>query len=81
MSVMNTEYDAILSQVRRWPTDKRIALLEDVLHTLAPIAERKNARPKDTFSKALGLLRRSDTVPTDVQIDEMIAKRRLEKYG
>ena len=43
ISAINKEYDTILSQVRRWPVDKRIALLEDVLHTLAPTEERENA--------------------------------------
>ncbi len=65
--------------MRRWPVDKRIALLEDVLHTLAPTEEREIARPKDTFSKALGLLRGSEAAPLDDEIEAMIAERRMEK--
>ena len=81
MSAINKEYDTILSQVRRWPVDKRIAFLEDVLHTLVPTEARENARPKDTFSKALGLLRSSNTAPTDDEINVMIAEHQVEKYG
>ena len=78
---MNTEYNTILSQVRRWPAEKRIALVEDVLRTLVPVEEKEDAHPKDTFSKALGLLSRHGKAPTDAEIKTMLAKRRLEKYG
>ena len=78
---MNSEYDTILSQVRRWPVNKRLALLEDVLQTLVPAIEKEVTRPKDTLSNALGLLRRSDTVPTDDEVESWLAHHRLEKYG
>ena len=81
MSATNTEYNAILSQVRRWPIDKKIALLEDVLHTLVPAEQQEVARPKDTFTKALGLLQSDGNPPTDDEIAMMRAQRRLEKYG
>ena len=81
MNAMNTEYNTILSQVRRWPTDKKIALVEDVLHTLVPIEQPKDAQPKDTLSMALGLLQSEKKAPTDDEIDAMLAQRRLEKYG
>ncbi len=78
---MNTEYHIILSQVRRWPVEKRIALLEDVLRTLVPGEDQTLVRSKDTFSKALGLLRTEKTTPTDEEVDAMLAEHRLEKYG
>jgi hypothetical protein len=81
MNAMNTEYNTILSQVRRWPTDKKIALVEDVLHTLVPIEQPKDAQSKDTLSMALGLLQSEKEAPTNDEIDEMLAQRRLEKYG
>jgi hypothetical protein len=81
MNAMNTEYNTILSQVRRWPIDKKIALVEDVLHTLVPVEQPKNAQPKDTLSKASGLLQSDEKAPTDDEIDVMLARRRLEKYG
>lgn len=80
MSPMHTEYNIILSQVRRWPVEKRIALLKDVLGTLAFTEKQEATRPKDTLSKALGLLRSNDGAPDD-EIDAMLAQRRFEKYG
>ncbi len=81
MNAMITEYHTILSRVRRWPVEKRIASLEDVLRTLVPGEGPASIRPKDTFSKALGLLRTEKPSPTDEEVDAMLTEHRLEKYG
>ena len=81
MSATNIEYKTILSQVRRWPIEKRIALLEDVLHTLTPVELPEVTQSKDTFSRALGLLNTGGNTLSDDEIEIMLTNRRLEKYG
>lgn len=60
MELMN-DYEQILEIVRQWSADQRLLLLRDISQTLAP--NRKPLRPpRDTLSKALGLLS-TGTIP------------------
>lgn len=77
---MNTlesaNYETVLSIVHRWSPDKRFALVQDVLNTLAP------AHPKQkTFDKALGLLATNQPPPTDAEVEQWLDEHRTEKYA
>jgi len=68
-------------EARQWDRATGVAKPERLAELgLAGLAERENARPKDTFSKALGLLRGSETAPSDDESEAMIAERRTKKY-
>lgn len=79
-------YDRILRIIRDWPPETRLTLAQDILADVAsqiPPAEDvpTSAAPKDTLSRALGLLRTaSGSTPSDTEIDVWLEERRREKY-
>ena len=73
-------YETVLNTVRQWPPDRRFALVQDVLSTLAPDVLPSRPRPK-TLEKALGLLATSQPAPSDAEIKQWLDEHRLEKYG
>jgi len=73
-------YETVLDAVRQWPPDRRFALVQDVLSTLAPEVLPSRPRPK-TLEKALGLLATSQPAPSDAEIKRWLDEHRLEKYG
>ena len=77
MSAINLDYDAILSQVQDWPVGQRIALMEDLLHTLARDSK-KDAPSKKTYAKALGLLQHDAPASADKNMAAWRAQHRLE---
>ena len=81
MNVAKSEYDAVLFQIRHWPIRRRVALIQDVLRTLIPASELELPRPKNTLSKALGLLQTEHAPPTDAEVEAWLDEHRLEKYG
>lgn len=75
-----TTYEAVLNTVRQWPPDRRFALVQDILNTLA--LEVKPPRPRRrTLEKALGLLATSQPAPSDAEIEQWLDEHRMEKYG
>jgi len=81
MSIVTSDYDDVLLQVRHWPVSKRVALVQDVLRTLFPAPESVSPRPKNTLSRALGLLQTELSAPTDAEVETWLAEHRLGKYG
>ncbi|MBN1581527.1 MAG: hypothetical protein JXA89_12560 [Anaerolineae bacterium] len=80
MSVYESvKYREILDVILKWPPDKRFALVQDVLVTLAP-GETGQARRK-TAEKALGLLATDQSAPSDGEIKQWLHERRMDKYG
>jgi len=73
-------YETVLSTVRRWPPDKRFALVRDVIDTLAIEAKPRQSRC-NTLDKALGLLATSQRAPSDADIQQWLDERRMEKYN
>ena len=75
-----TDYQRILEIVRRWPPDQRLSLLRDVRETLS--SARKPLRsPRDTLTKALGLISSGEVLPTDEEVKRLLDEHRMEKYG
>lgn len=73
-------YETVLNTVRQWPSDRRFALVQDVLSTLA--TEVSSPRPRHkTLEKALGLLATSQPAPSDAEIEQWLDEHRMEKYG
>jgi hypothetical protein len=81
---MNTiradSYDSVLQTVRQWPPDRRLALVRDVINTLATEVFPSRPRRK-TLEKALGLLATSRPALSDAEIQQWLDERRMEKYG
>jgi hypothetical protein len=75
-----TAYDHILEIVRQWPPDQRLLLLRDVIQTLSNTREPLRS-PRDTLSRALGLVSSGEILPNDEEIKRMLDEHRMEKYG
>ena len=73
-------YETVLNTVRQWPPDRRFALVQDVLNTLAPEVSSPRPRHK-TLKKALGLLATGQPAPSDAEIKQWLDEHRMEKYG
>lgn len=71
----SASYETVLSIVYRWTPDKRFALVQNVLSTLAPVQPKRK-----TFDKALGLLATDQPPPTDAEIEQWLDEHRMEKY-
>jgi len=75
-----TDYETILNAIRQWPLERRFALVQDVLDSLA--SQVASGRPrKKTLERALGLLATDQPPPTDEQVTQWLHERRMEKYG
>jgi hypothetical protein len=73
-------YETVLKTVRQWPPERRLALVQDVLSTLAP--EVSSSQPKrKTLEEALGLLATDQPAPSDDEVQQWLNARRMEKYG
>ena len=75
-----TDYERIIEIVRRWPPDQRLSLLRDVRETLSSAREPLRS-PRDTLSKALGLVSPQDAIPSDEEVKRLLDEHRMEKYG
>ena len=81
MSALDTNgYQAVMDVVRKWPPDKRFALVRDVINSLEPEVGHPQAK-RDTLKEALGLLATDQPAPSDDQVQEWLDERRMEKYG
>lgn len=81
--VENIHYEATLNAIRQWTMAQRIALLQDVLKTLAPETT-ESALPRvreRTLQRALGLLATEQPAPTDEEVQQWLDEHKMEKYG
>ncbi len=75
-----TDYEQILEIVRQWRPDQRLSLLRDVLETLSTTAGPLRS-PRDTLSKALGLVPSEGHLSSDEEVKRLLDEHRMEKYG
>lgn len=66
--------------VRRWSAAQRLALVQDVLATLATDVTLTPPR-QPTLSRALGLLATDQPAPSHAVIATLLDERRRERYG
>jgi hypothetical protein len=84
MTIMNisetTNYKTVLQIVHSWSPAAQLAFVQDVLKSLAveliPPRSQRN-----TLEQALGLLATDHPAPSDAEVAQLLAERRLEKYG
>jgi hypothetical protein len=79
-TVETTQYRTVIEQVKEWPADERLALVQDILRTLKPQFVAAD-RQEGTLNRALGLLASQYPTPTDDTIQQWIHEKRMEKYG
>ena len=81
MSIFETlSYQTVINIVRRWPPDRRFALVHDVFETLLPEMSPPR-RKRKTLNEALGLLATEQPAPSDAEIQQWLDERRMEKYA
>lgn len=78
------EYGEILDRIAGWPPSIRLALLRDVLDTLAPeisstLRQVPRAR-RPGLEEVVGLLKTDEPPPTDEQVKQWLEQRRIETY-
>ena len=87
MAAPEREYDTVLGQIRQWSTAQRLALIHDVLHTLAGENDGDDRRltgprqRRGTLQKAIGLAAGDRPPPTDEEVKQWTEEWRIEKYG
>lgn len=79
-TVETVQYRTVVEQVKDWPVDERLALIQDILRTLKPQLVASD-RQEGTLDKALGLLASKQPAPTDATIQQWLRERRMEKYS
>jgi hypothetical protein len=78
------EYTAVLRQITAWPRSARLALLRDVLDTLADqeeIVEMSTSRSRPALHEVAGLLKTDEPPPTDDQVEQWLEERRIQRFG
>lgn len=83
MRIMDTEtvtQEKILKMVQTLPVANRLHLVQDILQGVTHSLELQPL-PKNTLSRALGLLADDQPPPTDEEVEEWLLERRLAKYG
>jgi hypothetical protein len=73
-------YQQVLRTVRRWSAERRFALVQDVIDTLATEIGPARA-PRETLDRALGLLATDQPPPSDEDVERWLQERRMERYG
>jgi hypothetical protein len=69
----------ILRTVRAWPDDEQLRLIQDVLDM---IRTARTMMPRHaTLAEARGLLKADRPPPTDVEVQQWLDDRRIERYG
>lgn len=80
MLSVTTTYEEIIQLVRQWSPSQRSSLVQVIVQSLTPEEKPTVGQDKNTFSIALGLLVTAPPAPTDEQVTQWLAERRLEKY-
>ncbi len=79
MTTTTSNYQVVLEQVAHWPPPERLALVQDIIGTLAH--ELRAAAPRAaTLPAALGLLTTDQLAPTDADVKRWLAEQGEEKY-
>jgi hypothetical protein len=73
------EYRQVLTTVYRWSPAERIALIQDLLNTLAPAVQRTTPTIK-TLDLALGLLADDRPAPSDEEVAKWLEEHRQKKF-
>jgi hypothetical protein len=73
------EITEILARVDTWLPEDRVALAYQILRDMRnkPLPD----PPRNTLDVALGIGRGENPVPTDSEVDQIMAEHRLRKYG
>jgi len=79
-TVETIQYMTVVEQVKEWPADERLALVQDILRSLEPQLGTSD-RQEGTLDKARGLLASQYPAPTDETVKQWLHERRMEKYG
>lgn len=79
-SAQTPDYETVIKMVRLTSAAQRLALVQDVLATLAPDLALTPPR-QPTLSHALGLLATDQPAPSDSDIATLLDERRRERYG
>jgi hypothetical protein len=72
-------YHGVLNIVQQWSATQQIALVQDVLERLASRIEPAKP-PRQTLSKAFGLLATDGPPPTDEEVAQWLDEHRMEKF-
>lgn len=74
------EYETVIHIIRRWPTARRLSLVQEVLATLTP-DESSLPQRSPTLHQALGLLDTGGPALSDSEIKLWLEERRQDRYG
>jgi hypothetical protein len=74
-------YGEVLFAVERWPRERRLALIRDLLETIDDDAAEKERRRREAFDRLEGILATDAPPPTDEEVEQWLEEERLKKYG
>lgn len=91
-TITSPKYDYLIKTVREWPVAERLAIVHDILSSVAaelpegelsrPALTRSDNLPRNTLAQALGMLSSDSTAPPgDDQVKSWLDERRLQKYA
>jgi hypothetical protein len=73
------EIETIISQVKPWPEEDRVALAYLILRDMR--LKTRESPPRDTLRDALGVARGNSPPPDDATVSKWIEEHRQSKYG
>lgn len=73
------EIRTIVSQVKPWPEEDRVALAYLILRDMRK--QTREAAPRSTLATALGIARGNTPAPDDATVKDWLAEYRQSKYG
>lgn len=73
------EIDEILSRVTPWPEEDRAALAYLILRAMRK--QTRDAAPRHTLARALGIAKGTTEPPDDATVDRWMDEHRTRKYG
>jgi|CXWK01.1.fsa_nt_gi hypothetical protein len=91
-TITSPKYDYLIKTVREWPVAERLAIVHDILSSVAaelpkeelsePELTHSDNLPRNTLVQALGMLSSGSTAPPDdEQVESWLDERRLQKYA
>jgi hypothetical protein len=75
----DTEIESIIQRVKPWPEEDRVALAYLILRDMRK--KTREAAPRRTLDRALGIARGSGVAPDDATVKKWIEEHREGKYG
>jgi hypothetical protein len=73
------EIETIISQVKRWPEEDRVALAYLILRDMRK--KTRESAPRNTLARAVGIARGTTPPPDDATVKKWIDEHRQSKYG